>query len=798
MLKNKRLRRVLILALIISLIVALIVRRPTTANSEYTLTNKSVSVDGATDGEITIELKTPRTGVYYGIFGVLSIHETTSEGVKADTEYFTLQSNEITELPASSADYKHSGEPWLEDPDFSLFSYEDNNMDGSTGLTTEAGDVIWRATYKVDKDTPTGTYYLTVDYGNMLVWENGEDITDDFSATVAAITVTNTSRVEITPEISGYESSYEYTGSQIKPDITVKDSADGTVLTKDSDYTVTYGENTNVGAGTITIKPASSSSYDFAEETAQFSITPHTITDSEVELAYTQIGANGTERKPGVTVTFNGNIISADNYDVTYANNVELSSGTNDATATVEGTGNFTGTVVKHFTIVDRQTLTISGIEDNQMIEYTGRPVVLTGNLSVSSNTEGITVNDLTTTWKDHNDNIISQPTDVNIDLTTGNINPYKVVYSYDGDNYVGSLTVNFMITPAPSDGRVLLAQLNNYGPIRVPAGSTLSEVEMMLLAKIRTVMPSATSLADLGVAWAVADPTTTTVTAGDGTYPVLYQQSKNHTPTPITDPVMVPIYGLSPIMITTSVEGEGGTISEGGVVLEDSENEITLTPDNGYKVSKVTVNGEEVEVNNNTVTVVAGTENLVVVATFEKLPITYNYLAGNGQTYTLKSNTTATFKIDAEYDLLDKVYVDDKLVDSSNYTSKSGSTVITFVKEFMEGLSVGNHTLKVTFTDDGVAATTFTVAAAQEAEDNTTNNVVGNNTVVDNTTVSNTVDNTVTTVTPTNTTTSNTPKTGDKVLIDIYIAIVSGLGIFMIIDHKLNSKPRKSTRRSK
>ena len=59
------------------------------------------------------------------------------------------------------------------------------------------------------------------------------------------------------------------------------------------------------------------------------------------------------------------------------------------------------------------------------------------------------------------------------------------------------------------------------------------------------------------------------------------------------------------------------------------------------------------------------------------------------------------------------------KLVDPKNYTAESGSTIITLKKEFVDKLSVGEHTLKVLFNDGGVAITTFNVAKVTVPTDN-------------------------------------------------------------------------------
>ena len=86
-----------------------------------------------------------------------------------------------------------------------------------------------------------------------------------------------------------------------------------------------------------------------------------------------------------------------------------------------------------------------------------------------------------------------------------------------------------------------------------------------------------------------------------------------------------------------------------------------------------------------------------------------YEFLEGENQKYTLNKDSDMTFRIDANYSLFDKVYIDKRLVDLSNYKVTEGSTIITFNKEFVSKLSVGKHTLKVMFSN-GEASTEFSV----------------------------------------------------------------------------------------
>ena len=86
-----------------------------------------------------------------------------------------------------------------------------------------------------------------------------------------------------------------------------------------------------------------------------------------------------------------------------------------------------------------------------------------------------------------------------------------------------------------------------------------------------------------------------------------------------------------------------------------------------------------------------------------------YEFLEGENQKYTLNKDSNMTFRIDANYSLFDKIYIDKRLVDLSNYKVTEGSTIITFNNEFVSKLSVGKHTLKVMFSN-GEASTEFSV----------------------------------------------------------------------------------------
>ena len=204
---------------------------------------------------------------------------------------------------------------------------------------------------------------------------------------------------------------------------------------------------------------------------------------------------------------------------------------------------------------------------------------------------------------------------------------------------------------------------------------------------------------------------------------------------------------------IITKVNGNGGKIkSTKSSVVEDSNEKVkfTFTADIGYMIEEVLVNGVETPVTNNELELSIN-KNTTVEVTYKK--IVYNVIEGANQTYTLSKDKELRIKINADYTLFDnKVYIDGKLVDKDNYTSKSGSTIITLKQSYLETLNVGEHKLKVAFKDGAEAETKFEVAKAPVVE--------------------------------TNTEITSNPKTFDNLTIHIVIAVMSvtGLGIASVV----------------
>ena len=142
-------------------------------------------------------------------------------------------------------------------------------------------------------------------------------------------------------------SSYTYRGRGIKPTVTVKDKS-GNKLTKDTDFTVSYANNTNVGTATITIKGKGKYTGTL-KKTFKVKALDLSTSYAKVTIPYSSYTYSGSAIKPAVKVKFkDGDIIPTAQYTISYSNNVKVGT----ATITIKGKGsNVTGTYKKTFVV---------------------------------------------------------------------------------------------------------------------------------------------------------------------------------------------------------------------------------------------------------------------------------------------------------------------------------------------------------------------------------------------------------------------------------------------------------------
>ncbi|MCF0141757.1 MAG: BspA family leucine-rich repeat surface protein, partial [Parasporobacterium sp.] len=98
----------------------------------------------------------------------------------------------------------------------------------------------------------------------------------------------------------------------------------------------------------------------------------------------------------------------------------------------------------------------------------------------------------------------------------------------------------------------------------------------------------------------------------------------------------------------------------------------------------------------------------------------TYKFLEGADSKWEQKQSGTVTMRVEAQFNLFLKAFVDGKELSKNDYSLTEGSTIVTFTNSYLNSLSVGSH--QVTFVwKNGYTNTTLTVTAAAPATSETT-----------------------------------------------------------------------------
>ncbi len=92
-----------------------------------------------------------------------------------------------------------------------------------------------------------------------------------------------------------------------------------------------------------------------------------------------------------------------------------------------------------------------------------------------------------------------------------------------------------------------------------------------------------------------------------------------------------------------------------------------------------------------------------------------YDILEGKDGTYVINEDGSYSIRINCVVEYFVAVEVDGKTVDPKHYTVKSGSTIVTFTKEFLDSLGTGNHDVRFIFTNGTAKATITAVASSSE-----------------------------------------------------------------------------------
>ncbi len=646
---------------------------------------------------------------------------------------------------------------------------------------------------------------------NVKVMRNGEDITSNYTMGThvnGVLEVTSAEQplaiadqyVKVNGSISKGYLEQSVTGNVGNIDFTIK-SGDALTYNATNDE---YVAGATAGDVVMTVTAAKTDlggdgTPEWKETTKDFTI--HVVNKTDVNISGLSNNEtftyDGNPKKPTGTISVNAGTVNVSDLEVKYQGTGTTSynsataptnAGTYTVTYKVPDTNtNYTGTFSVAFTIKKAQLNKVTIVKDT--FEYTGSDITPTLN-NVNSNIE------VTGDTKAKN---------VSNNTITAKIKD-KTNYEWkDGLN--GDLTINWSITQATPD-------------YTVPTG--LTSVKGKVLADV--VLPT-------GFTW---NTPTTVLTVGTNTYKATFTPVDTTNYKTITD-IDIEVNVKNTFDVITSVPSGNGTITPSKIdVIEGSKVKITFTPNTGYMIDKVLVNGIEKTATGNEIEITVDEEKTVEVS-YKKIPFTitveevtgatvnpdgtvtvsygdnkdftitantgyklvkvlvndvekaldgntlklknitsnmkikvvvekieYKVIEGAEQTYTIAEDTEARFRIDADYSLFNnKVYVDNVLVDSSNYTSKSGSTIIVLNKDYVDTLAVGEHTLKVAFADGGEAETTFTIARKTENNNNNENNTPSKpedkEEMKDN---------------------GSNPKTGDNIMLYVAIASMSIIGL--------------------
>lgn len=228
-----------------------------------------------------------------------------------------------------------------------------------------------------------------------------------------------------------------YDGTQKTPGVTVKHGE--TELTKDTHYTVAYGDNINAGenAGTVTITAKDGTNYT-GSTTVYFTIQPMTVADSALEVTIAPV-TYGTPASP--VVKLGDKALSAEtDYDVTCAN---TNVGTQDAVISLKG--NYYGGKTVQYTI-NAKPLDETAIQPISSQTYTGSAI-----------TPVVVKNGETTLTKDTDYTVVYS--------NNTNVGTASAEVTFTGNYSGGPFTKTFTIDPKNISAAVLGGLNTTYNP---------------------------------------------------------------------------------------------------------------------------------------------------------------------------------------------------------------------------------------------------------------------------------------------------------------------------------------------
>lgn len=333
------------------------------------------------------------------------------------------------------------------------------------------------------------------------------------------------------------------------------------------------------------------------------------------EQAYT-----GSAITPEVTGKFNGTaLVLGTDFDVEYTSNTDKGT----ATVTVAGKGNFTGTAVLTFVIGDSALEKAKAAREALVTKYSS---VLTGTLaSTVTKLDVVAENGSVITWasnntvikveKDGTVTILAAETDQDVTLTAtisyGDVSPEYATFKFvvKAAEKIEEKTIQEMIAAEVDETKYFkltgivtnLAANDAYGNFYL-VDLNDSSISIYVYGLLSEKGGQKGQFKSLGIV--EGDTVTLIGTRGEynGKIEVMNAYYVSHKKNEVT------------LTVTSEDETKGTVTPTTSVVENGTEITITITPAEGYKVSKIVINGQEKDLSENTIKIIVSFNTTVVI----------------------------------------------------------------------------------------------------------------------------------------------------------------------------------------
>lgn len=214
---------------------------------------------------------------------------------------------------------------------------------------------------------------------------------------------------------------------------------------------------------------------------------------------------------------------------------------------------------------------------------------------------------------------------------------------------------------------------------------------------------------------------------------------------------------------------------------------------------TKLKINGKEVEFvrdSSDNEQQFSGTAKLTMTPQESEENIEYKVIEGANSSWIQNTDEELTFRIDGDLSKFIGIKVDDEWVDSENYTTASGSTIVALKNEYLQSLSEGKHKITFVYTDGEVSTNFETKESGKSVKDSDNNETEESPKNSDNTQSEKFIKNSDNTQTEefiknSDISKSDNPKTGDNSNIFLWTSLltISFLGIIGITIYNKKKK---------